>query len=47
MKAKFLATLATLAVVGAGGAMMQGAQAQQGPIVIGVSTPKTGPLATA
>jgi branched-chain amino acid transport system substrate-binding protein len=42
MKAKFLVVLATVAVVGSGGAL-----AQQGPIVIGVSTPKTGPLATA
>jgi branched-chain amino acid transport system substrate-binding protein len=42
MKAKYLVVLATVAVVGSGGAW-----AQQGPIVIGVSTPKTGPLATA
>src|SRR5260370_32859006 len=42
MKVKFLTVLATVAVVGSGGAW-----AQQGPIVIGVSTPKTGPLATA
>src|SRR5262249_13946751 len=42
MKAKFWAALATAAVMGVGTAW-----AQQGPIVIGVSTPKTGPLATA
>src|SRR5260221_11981512 len=42
MKAKFLTVLATVAVVGSSGAW-----AQQGPIVIGVSTPTTGPLATA
>jgi branched-chain amino acid transport system substrate-binding protein len=47
MKANFLTALATLAVVGGGTAVTQGALAQQGPIVIGVSTPKTGPLATA
>ena len=42
MKAKFWAALATVAMMGSGVAW-----AQQGPIVIGVSTPKTGPLATA
>src|SRR5258708_25098334 len=47
MRVKFWVAAAAAATMSVGWALVGTAGAQQGPIVIGVSTPKTGPLATA